>query len=63
LGSQGAVLFSASEKIRIETPPVDVKSIVGAVDSMVAGMISVLVQEEITKKSFPSESLVDLPLQ
>lgn len=44
LGSQGAVLFSASEKIRIEAPPVDVKSTVGAGDSMVAGMISVLVK-------------------
>lgn len=44
LGSQGAVLFSASEKIRIEAPPVEVKSTVGAGDSMVAGMISVLVK-------------------
>lgn len=42
LGALGAVLFSASEKIRIEAPPVDVKSTVGAGDSMVAGMISVL---------------------
>lgn len=44
LGSKGAVLFSASEKIRIEAPPVAVKSTVGAGDSMVAGMISVLVK-------------------
>lgn len=44
LGSQGAVLFSASEKIRIEAPHVEVKSTVGAGDSMVAGMISVLVK-------------------
>ncbi|MEI3789340.1 MULTISPECIES: 1-phosphofructokinase family hexose kinase [unclassified Chryseobacterium] len=44
LGSQGAVLFSASEKIRIEAPPVEVKSTVGAGDTMVAGMISVLVK-------------------
>ena len=44
LGSQGAVLFSASEKIRIEAPPVEVKSTVGAGDSMVAGMVSVLVK-------------------
>ncbi|MCS3869367.1 6-phosphofructokinase 2 [Chryseobacterium ginsenosidimutans] len=44
LGSQGAVLFSASEKIRIEAPPVEVKSTVGAGDSMVAGMVSVLIQ-------------------
>ncbi|KPE53210.1 1-phosphofructokinase family hexose kinase [Chryseobacterium indologenes] len=44
LGSLGAVLFSASEKIRIEAPPVEVKSTVGAGDSMVAGMVSVLVK-------------------
>jgi len=44
LGSQGAVLFSASEKIRIEAPVVEVKSTVGAGDSMVAGMVSVLVK-------------------
>ncbi|MPT31995.1 MAG: 1-phosphofructokinase family hexose kinase [Chryseobacterium sp.] len=44
LGSQGAVLFSANEKIRIEAPPVEVKSTVGAGDSMVAGMVSVLVK-------------------
>ena len=44
LGSQGAVLFSAGEKIRIEAPPVEVKSTVGAGDSMVAGMVSVLVK-------------------
>jgi len=44
LGPQGAVLFSASEKIKIEAPSVEVKSTVGAGDSMVAGMISVLVK-------------------
>ncbi|MDF2553573.1 MAG: 1-phosphofructokinase family hexose kinase [Chryseobacterium sp.] len=44
LGSQGAVLFSANEKIKIEAPPVEVKSTVGAGDSMVAGMVSVLVK-------------------
>ncbi|PRB06247.1 phosphofructokinase [Chryseobacterium sp. MYb7] len=44
LGSQGAVLFSGSEKIKIEAPVVEVKSTVGAGDSMVAGMVSVLVK-------------------
>jgi len=44
LGSQGAVLFSAIEKIMIEAPHVEVKSTVGAGDSMVAGMVSVLVK-------------------
>lgn len=44
LGSQGAVLFSATEKIQIAAPHVEVKSTVGAGDSMVAGMISVLVK-------------------
>ncbi|MDF2931491.1 MAG: 1-phosphofructokinase family hexose kinase [Chryseobacterium sp.] len=44
LGSQGAILFSVTEKIQIEAPPVEVRSTVGAGDSMVAGMISVLVK-------------------
>ncbi|REC79284.1 1-phosphofructokinase family hexose kinase [Chryseobacterium elymi] len=44
LGSQGAILFSAAEKIQIEAPHVEVKSTVGAGDSMVAGMVSVLVK-------------------
>ncbi|WP_045498704.1 1-phosphofructokinase family hexose kinase [Chryseobacterium sp. StRB126] len=44
LGAQGAVLFSATEKIQIAAPDVEVKSTVGAGDSMVAGMISVLIQ-------------------
>lgn len=44
LGSQGAILFSATEKIQIAAPHVEVKSTVGAGDSMVAGMISVLVK-------------------
>jgi len=44
LGSQGAILFSATEKIQIEAPKVEVRSTVGAGDSMVAGMLSVLVK-------------------
>lgn len=44
LGSQGAVLFSAAEKIQIAAPEVEVRSTVGAGDSMVAGMVSVLVK-------------------
>lgn len=44
LGSQGAVLFSATEQIQIKAPAVDVKSTVGAGDSMIAGMLSVLIQ-------------------
>lgn len=44
LGSRGAVLFSANEKIQIAAPDVEVKSTVGAGDSMVAGMLSVLIQ-------------------
>ncbi|PTT31781.1 phosphofructokinase [Chryseobacterium sp. HMWF028] len=44
LGSQGAILFSADEKIKIGAPNVEVKSTVGAGDSMVAGMVSVLVK-------------------
>ncbi|AZA92910.1 6-phosphofructokinase isozyme 2 [Chryseobacterium nakagawai] len=44
LGSQGAILFSAAEKIQIAAPDVEVKSTVGAGDSMVAGMVSVLVK-------------------
>jgi len=44
LGSQGAILFSATEKIQIEAPKVEVKSTVGAGDSMVAGMVSILVK-------------------
>lgn len=44
LGSQGAVLFSANEKIQIAAPDVEVKSTVGAGDSMVAGMLYVLIK-------------------
>lgn len=42
LGSRGAILFSAAEKIQIVAPDVEEKSTVGAGDSMVAGMVSVL---------------------
>lgn len=44
LGEKGAVLFSATEKIQMNAPAVNVKSTVGAGDSMVAGMLSVLVK-------------------
>jgi len=44
LGSRGAILFSAAEKIQIAAPDVEEKSTVGAGDSMVAGMVSVLVK-------------------
>lgn len=44
LGSRGAVLFSSTEKIQIKAPHVEVKSTVGAGDSMVAGMVYVLVK-------------------
>ncbi|TXF79012.1 1-phosphofructokinase family hexose kinase [Chryseobacterium sp.] len=44
LGSKGAVLFSKDEKIQLEAPPVQVRSTVGAGDSMVAGMVSVLMR-------------------
>ncbi|MBW8362674.1 MAG: 1-phosphofructokinase family hexose kinase [Kaistella sp.] len=43
LGSKGAVLYSKNEKIQLAAPPVKVQSTVGAGDSMVAGMVSVLV--------------------
>ncbi|WHF52796.1 1-phosphofructokinase family hexose kinase [Chryseobacterium gotjawalense] len=43
LGSKGAVLFSENEKIQVAAPAVKVKSTVGAGDSMVAGMLSVLI--------------------
>ncbi len=44
LGSQGAILFSSTEQIQIKAPDVEVKSTVGAGDSMIAGMLSVLIQ-------------------
>lgn len=45
LGAKGAVLYSAKEKIRQAAPLVKVRSTVGAGDSMVAGMVSVLVNK------------------
>ena len=45
LGAKGAVLYSKKGKIQQSAPPVQVRSTVGAGDSMVAGMVSVLVNE------------------
>ncbi len=45
LGAQGAILYSKTEKIQLPSPVVKVRSTVGAGDSMVAGMVSVLAQE------------------
>lgn len=45
LGAKGAVLYSEKEKIRQAAPIVKVKSTVGAGDSMVAGMVAVLVNK------------------
>ena len=42
LGAQGAVLYSAKEKIQMVPPLVKIRSTVGAGDSMVAGMVSIL---------------------
>ncbi|MCC3216034.1 1-phosphofructokinase family hexose kinase [Chryseobacterium sp. X308] len=44
MGEKGAVLFSATEKYQMNAPVVTIKSTVGAGDSMVAGMLSVLVK-------------------
>jgi len=45
LGAKGAVLYSEDKKIQQAAPLVKVRSTVGAGDSMVAGMVSVLVNE------------------
>lgn len=45
LGAQGAILYSKTEKIQLPSPVVKVRSTVGAGDSMVAGMVSVLAQQ------------------
>lgn len=45
LGAQGAILYSKTEKIQLHSPVVKVRSTVGAGDSMVAGMVSVLAQQ------------------
>jgi 6-phosphofructokinase 2 len=42
LGARGAILYSQNEKIQMTPPVVKVKSTVGAGDSMVAGIVSVL---------------------
>ena len=43
LGASGAVLYSKDEKVQLPAPVVKKRSTVGAGDSMVAGMVSVLV--------------------
>jgi 6-phosphofructokinase 2 len=45
LGARGAILYSENEKIQMAPPVVKVRSIVGAGDSMVAGILSVLVKQ------------------
>lgn len=45
LGARGAILYSEKEKIQMAPPVVKVRSIVGAGDSMVAGILSVLVKQ------------------
>ncbi|MDQ1150351.1 6-phosphofructokinase 2 [Sphingobacterium zeae] len=45
LGAQGAILYSETERIQLSSPVVKVRSTVGAGDSMVAGMVSVLAQQ------------------
>jgi len=39
LGKEGAILFSGTETCRVNAPEVDIKSTVGAGDSMVAGLV------------------------
>lgn len=43
LGARGAILYSQEEKIQMAPPIVKIRSTVGAGDSMVAGIVSVLV--------------------
>ncbi|MNN50919.1 6-phosphofructokinase isozyme 2 [compost metagenome] len=45
LGAQGAIFYSETERIQLPSPLVKVRSTVGAGDSMVAGMVSVLAQQ------------------
>lgn len=45
LGARGAILYTEKEKIQMAPPVVKVRSIVGAGDSMVAGILSVLVKQ------------------
>lgn len=42
LGNKGAILVTAQEKLKIVPPQVEVKSTVGAGDSMVAGIVALL---------------------
>jgi 6-phosphofructokinase 2 len=44
LGARGAILYSKKEKLQMAPPVVKVRSTVGAGDSMVAGIVSVLVR-------------------
>ncbi|WP_418360099.1 1-phosphofructokinase family hexose kinase [Sphingobacterium detergens] len=50
LGAQGAVLYTAAEKIQMVPPLVKIRSTVGAGDSMVAGMVSVLARGGTTEE-------------
>jgi 6-phosphofructokinase 2 len=45
LGARGAILYSQKEKIQMAPPVVRIRSTVGAGDSMVAGILSVLVTQ------------------
>jgi 6-phosphofructokinase 2 len=45
LGARGAILYSKNEKLQMAPPVVKVRSTVGAGDSMVAGIVSVLVRQ------------------
>ena len=45
LGARGAILYSEKEKIQMAPPVVKVRSKIGAGDSMVAGLVSVLVKQ------------------
>lgn len=45
LGARGAILYSKKEKLQMAPPVVKVRSTVGAGDSMVAGIVSVLVRQ------------------
>jgi 6-phosphofructokinase 2 len=42
MGNKGAILFSKTRTIRVTPPPVEIKSTVGAGDSMVAGIVYAL---------------------
>ncbi len=61
LGAQGAILYSKTEKIQLPSPEVKARSTVGAGESMVAGIISVLANKAICSMSFKWESHVARP--